>query len=129
MKIPDTYNDLLKDETKAYVFLATVMEDGSPQVTPVWFNTEGDHILINTAEERTKDKNMRARPKVALVIQDPKDTYRYLQIRGPVAERTYEGADEHINNLAIKYTGKGWDFQPDQKRVIYRIAAEHLDMH
>lgn len=129
MKIPETYHDLLKDETKAFVFLATVMEDGSPQVTPVWFSFEQDQILINTAEGRTKDINMRARPAVALVIQDPNDTYRYLQIRGPVTKRIYKGADEHINNLAIKYTGKGWDFQPGQKRVIYQISPEHLDMH
>jgi len=68
---PENFLDLLGDETPAYLFLATLMPDGSPQVTPVWFNTDEQHILVNTNEGRTKDRNMRARPKVALVIMNP----------------------------------------------------------
>ena len=101
--IPNSHQDLFKDETKAYVFLATVMPDGSPQVTPTWFSADGEYILINTAKGRVKDKNMRARPQVALVIQDPKTPYRYLQIRGRVVGITEEGANEHINALSFKY--------------------------
>ncbi len=129
MKIPEKYLDLLKDETKAYAFLATVMKDGTPQVTPVWFSAEDDHILINTAEGRIKDQNMQAHPNVALVIQDPHDPYRYLQIRGVIVERTYEGADAHINALSNKYSGKDWDTQAGQIRVIYKIAPENFDAH
>ena len=126
---PEKFLDLLKDETQAYLYLATIMPDGSPQVTPVWFNTDGEQILINTNEGRTKDRNMRARPKVALIIMNPAEPYRYLQIRGQVIERTTQGADEHINALALKYTCKPWATQPNQKRVIYKIKAEHFDQH
>lgn len=128
-KIPNEYQDLLADEKRAFVYLATTMADGSPQVTPVWFNTNGTYILINTAEGRVKDRNMRARPKVAIVIQDPLSPYRYIQIRGKVAEITYEGADEHINLLSLKYTGEPWEVQPGQRRVIYKILPEYLDTH
>ena len=69
--IPKKYHDLLADETKAYLFLATIMADGTPQVTPVWFSTEENYILINTNTGRVKDRNMQARPHVAMVIQDP----------------------------------------------------------
>src|SRR5512135_872992 len=97
--IPNSYNDLLKDETRAFAYLATLMSDGTPQLTPVWFNVDGDYILINTASGRVKDKNMRHRPQVALVISDPKDPYRYLQIRGTVIGPVTEGAEDHIDQL------------------------------
>ncbi len=126
---PEEYLDLLKDETKAFLFLATSMADGSPQVTPIWFNTDDKHILVNTNEGRVKDKNMKARPKVAMVIQDPKDPYRYLQIRGEVAEYTREGADEHINALSLKYRGSPWKYQEGQKRIIFKIKPIKFDIH
>jgi PPOX class probable F420-dependent enzyme len=126
---PEKYLDLLKDETKAYLFLATTMTDGSPQVTPIWFNSDDEHILINTNEGRTKDRNMKARPKVALVIQDPKDAYRYIGIRGEVVEHIREGADEHIGQLSLKYDGKLWEYRDGQKRIIYKIKPTHIDPH
>jgi len=129
MNFPKKFLDLLKDETKAYLFLATAMPDGSPQVTPVWFNTDGEHILINTNEGRVKDKNMKARPKVAMVIQDPSTPYRYLQVRGEVAEYVREGADEHINQLSFKYDDKPFDHRAGQKRIIYKIKPTHFDQH
>lgn len=122
--IPAKYHDLLKDETRAFLFLATVMPDGSPQVTPIWFNFDGAHILINTAEGRVKDRNMRARPRVAACISDPQNPYRYLQIRGHIVQRAYEGADEHINALSLKYDGKPWKPIPGQRRVTYKILPE-----
>lgn len=126
---PLEYLDLLKDETKAYLFLATIMPDGSPQVTPIWFNADDDYILINTNEGRTKDRNMKARPKVALVIQDPATPYRYIQIRGEIAEYTTQGADEHINQLALKYDNEPWKYREGQKRIIYKIKPTHIDRH
>ena len=129
MNFPKEFLDLLKDETKAYLFLATTMPDGSPQVTPIWFNTDGEHILINTNEGRVKDKNMKARPRVAMVIQDPSTPYRYLQIRGEVAETTREGADEHINQLSFKYDNKPFNQRAGQKRIIYKIKPTHFDQH
>ena len=129
MNFPEKYQDLLKHETKAYLFLATIMPDGSPQVTPVWFDNDGKHILINTNEGRIKDRNMKDRSKVAMVIQDPADSYRYLQIRGEVVEYTREGADEHIDMLAHRYRGKPWDYQPGQKRIIFKIRPDHFNEH
>ena len=126
---PQEFLDLLKDETKAYLFLATTMSDGSPQVTPIWFNADDDYIVININEGRTKDRNMKARPKVAFVIQDPKTPYRYIQIRGEVVEHTTQGADEHINQLALKYDNEPWKYRQGQKRIIYKIKPVHFDKH
>jgi len=129
--IPESYQDLLADRTKAIAFLATSMSDGSPQVTPVWFNTDGEYILINTVKGRTKDRNMRARPQIALAIMDTNSVYRYIQIRGHVAEITEENAREHINILAGKYTDQAY-FElntPDEVRVIFKILPEQIDGH
>jgi PPOX class probable F420-dependent enzyme len=107
------------------------MADGSPQVTPVWFNTDGDTILINTAKGRVKEKNMRFRPSVALCIQDPSNPYRYLQLRGRVIEITEADAESHIDALAGKYTGnfKYQNHQPGMKRIIFKIVPEKVDAH
>jgi PPOX class probable F420-dependent enzyme len=128
-RIPEKYHDLLRDETRAFAILATTMKNGSPQVTPVWFNTDGEFILINSAKGRVKDRNMRARSKVALVIIDPKDSYRYLQIRGRVVEITEQGARAHIDSLSKKYTGNDryQPMRPDEVRVIYRIQPESVN--
>ena len=124
--IPSTYLDLLT--ARAFANLATIMDDGTPQVTPVWFDVEGEYVRVNSAQGRVKDRNMRARPYVALNIVDPQNPYRYLQIRGPVVEITTEGADAHIDTLAEKYTGAGRRFnhQPGEVRVIYKIKPEHV---
>ena len=127
--IPESHHDLLEDNKRAFVYLATLMSNGTPQITPVWFDTDGDYILINSARGRVKDRNMRKRPRVALCIADPDDAYRYLQIRGQVVEVTEQGAAEHINTLSLKYRGHAYDFQPGQVRIIYRILPERVDAH
>jgi PPOX class probable F420-dependent enzyme len=129
--IPKTHTDLLTDEKKAFLYLATLMPSGAPQVTPVWFNATGEYIIVNTAKGRVKDRNMRARPQVALCIQDPSNPYRYLQIRGKVVEFTIDGADDHINALALKYLGvlKYPSRQPGEQRVMYKILIEKVDAH
>ncbi|MDX9991756.1 MAG: PPOX class F420-dependent oxidoreductase [Anaerolineales bacterium] len=129
--IPEEFHDLLKDETKAFLFLATSMSDGSPQVTPIWFNHDEDHILINSAKGRVKDINMRSRPQVAFVIQDPANPYRYLQIRGLVAEITETGADAHIDALALKYQGlQSYPYRAaGEVRVTYKILPNKIDAH
>lgn len=129
MNFPERFLDLLDPETKAHLFLATIMPDGSPQVTPVWFDHDGEHILVNTNEGRVKDQNMKARPKVAMVIQDPTNPLRYLGMRGEVVSYTREGADEHIDMLAHRYRGKPWDYRPGQKRIIFKIRPDHFDEH
>ena len=131
MNFPEKYRDLLDDKTKVFAYLATVMDDGSPQVTPVWFNTDDRHLLINTAVGRVKDRNMKARPHVAICIADPNDPYRYVQIRGKVVEFTTEGANDHIDALAWKYRGirKYDNYQPGMQRIIYKILPESIDEH
>jgi len=124
--IPDKYRDLFTK--RAFASLATLMPDASPQVTPVWVDLEGDLVLVNTAKGRQKDKNMRRDPRVALAIIDPDNPYRYLEIRGRIAEITEDGADAHIDRMAKKYLGvdKYPYRQPTETRVIFKIRAERV---
>lgn len=125
--IPQSHQDLVLNETRAYAYLTTVMADGSPQVTPVWFNTDGEDIMINSAKGRVKDRNMRSRPAVAILITDPANPYyRYMQIRGHVVDITEERALDHINALSLKYEGKPWSPVEGQIRVTYRIRPERV---
>lgn len=129
MPFPEKFQDLFKPETKAFLFLATVNKKGVPQVTPVWFDSDGEYILINTNEGRAKDRNMKDNPEVAMVIQDPTDPYRYLGVRGKVITTTTVGADEHINMLSMRYYGKPWTYREGQKRIIFKIQPTHFDEH
>ncbi len=90
---------------KAFAHFATLMPDGSPQVSPVWVDYDGEFIVINTARGRQKDRNIQRDPRVAISIQDPDDPYRKLLIRGKVVEVTTQGADTHIDKMALKYRG------------------------
>jgi PPOX class probable F420-dependent enzyme len=125
-KIPDQYKDLFSKV--AFANLATLMPDGGPQVTPVWFDFDGTHILVNSAKGRVKDKNMRRNKRVALSIVDPNNAYRHLDVQGEVTEITEQGADAHADKLAKKYLGKDkYPFrQPGEVRVIYKIRPEKV---
>ncbi|HXZ88935.1 MAG TPA: PPOX class F420-dependent oxidoreductase [Candidatus Binataceae bacterium] len=119
--VPDKYLDLLGAK-KAFANIATVMKDGTPQVTPVWFDYTGGKIRVNTARGRVKARTMRKGASVALAIMDPENPYRYLQIRGRVVNVTENGADAHIDSLANKYLGQKYPFrQPGEVRVLYEI--------
>ena len=124
-EIPEKYIDLTKK--KAFAQLATLMPDGSPHVSPVWFEYDGKNILINSAKGRVKDKNMRRDPRVGIDILDPDNPYRHLSIRGRVVDITEKGADEHIDKLAKKYIGQ--DKYPNRSsgevRVLYKVELEH----
>jgi PPOX class probable F420-dependent enzyme len=124
--IPQGFQDLL--QKKAFAHLATLMADGSPQVTPVWFDFDGNHFRVNSAKGRVKDKNMRQRGQIALAIQDPENPYRYLAIRGRVEEITETGADAHIDSLTKKYLGQDrYPYrQSGEVRVIYKIRPERI---
>ncbi len=126
--VPEKYNDLLSDQKKAFASLATLMPDGSPQLTVVWFNTDHQYIMINTAKGRIKDRNMRANPVVALAVLDPGNPYRYIQIRGRVAEITQEGAEAEIHALSHKYTGQDYTIAPGEVRVTYKILPESVSV-
>jgi PPOX class probable F420-dependent enzyme len=124
--IPEKFKDLF---TKvAFAHLATLMADGSPQVTPVWVDYDGAYVRVNSAKGRVKDKNMRRDKRVGLSIQDPDNPYRYLAVRGEVAEITENGADAHIDALAKKYLGKDhYPFRsPGEVRVIYKIRPNKV---
>ena len=122
--IPEQYKDLFSK--KAFASLATVMPDGSPQVTPVWCDYDGQNVIINTARGRVKDRNMSKTPRVSLALIDPDNPYRYLEVRGRVVEITEKGANEHIDKMAKKYLGKDkYPFaKPGEVRVLYKIAPE-----
>ncbi len=124
--IPEKFHDLLTREKKAFVVLATTKKDGTSQVTPVWFDWDGTYILINTARERLKSKIMHVRPAVTLLIVDPANPYRYLQIQGRVALETEEGARAHIDDLSMKYHGKPYQNYRGETRVIYKISPERV---
>jgi len=121
--IPDAYLDLVQQK-KAFADLATLMPDGTPQVTPVWFDYNGSVIRVNSAKGRTKTRNMTEGAPVALSIMDPENPYRYMQVRGKVTRVTEEGAAAHIDTLAKKYLGQDkypWS-RPGEVRVTFEIT-------
>jgi len=122
--IPDSHVDLFRK--KAFANLATLMPNGSPQVTPVWVDYDGRHVLINTAAGRQKDKNLQRDGRVALSIMDPENPYRYLEVRGHITQRTHEGADQHIDAMASKYLGQDkYPYrQAGEVRVLYKVVAD-----
>ena|SRR3990167_319458 len=127
MKI-DEFVYKLCTEGKNFASLATLMPDGSPQVSVTWVDSDGEYIIINTAEGRVKTENMRRDRRVAVSITDTGNPYRQAMIMGSVEGDTYEGAEEHINRMARKYLKL--DTYPrtrkNEKRVIFRIKPEKI---
>lgn len=111
-----------------FAHLATLMPDGSPQVTPVWVDVDEKFILVNTAEGRQKPKNIRRDPRVALDVISRDDPYRMVTVRGRVVEVTNDGADAHIDKMAKKYLGQDkYPFRaPGERRVIFKIEPEYV---
>ncbi len=123
--IPESHRDLF--EKGAFGHLATLMPNGTPQVTPVWVLLEDGYIVVNSAKGEQKDRNIRTRRRVALCISDPDNPYRYLAIRGPVVEIAEQGADEVIDRLSTKYTGHPYQpRRPGEVRVTYRIRPDQI---
>ncbi len=123
-QIPANFTDLF--DKRAFGQLATLMPSGWPQVTPVWVDYDGTYVIFNSARGRQKDRNVRRDPRVAITVVDPDNPYRYLEVRGRVAEITEQGADAHIDRLAKKYLGV--DTYPyrksDEVRVMYKVKPE-----
>ncbi len=121
MQIPEDFHDIMKSTALAH--LATINEDGTPQNTPVWFDYDGRHVIVNSAKGRVKDRNMRRNPRVALSILDAENPYRYVEIQGAIVKIEEEGADAVIDGLAKKYLGVDeYPYrQPDEVRVTYRV--------
>jgi PPOX class probable F420-dependent enzyme len=124
--IPASHENRLTDATRAFASIATVMQDGSPQLTPVWFNMRGDHVLVNPAKGRVKDTKMRARPRVTPAIVDPPDPCRYAKIWGRISSIREEGGFADIPPRSLKYRGCPRPPIPDQVRVTHEIVPARV---
>ncbi|MDA8380065.1 MAG: PPOX class F420-dependent oxidoreductase [Actinomycetota bacterium] len=127
LQLSDASKDLLRQPVFAQI--ATIAGDGSPQLSPVWIDVDGDTIVFNTAKGRAKVTNLERNPAVAISVVDPKDPYNgVLTVRGTVESLSEEGADDHINAMAKKYLGKDvYPFrQPGEERVIVRIRPDKI---
>ncbi|WP_336032098.1 PPOX class F420-dependent oxidoreductase [Geodermatophilus sp. FMUSA9-8] len=126
MSLPDALLDLLRRPSPC--FLATLMPDGSPQLTQTWVDTDGRDVLINTVRGHQKVRNVERDPRVSLNVADPDDPSRYFEVRGRVVEVTEERAREHIDELAQRYIGGPypWFGGRDQVRLMVRISADKV---
>jgi PPOX class probable F420-dependent enzyme len=123
--VPSEYRDLF--EKRSFAFVATLLPDGSPHVTPTWIDFDGDHLLVNTVRDNRKDRNVRRDPRVALAVADPENPYRYLAVRGEVVERREDGARDHLNELAERYTGRAEYAGPGgEKRVVLVVRPDDV---
>lgn len=122
--LTDKHLELLRD--KNFAVVATVGEDGSPQTSVVWIDTDGENVVFNTTNSRAKGRNLRKNPRVSVSIWDKDDPYRYVEVEGP-ASLDENGAGEHINDLSLKYEGK--DFHTPTNRVIVRVHPERVLDH
>ncbi|GAA3764056.1 PPOX class F420-dependent oxidoreductase [Streptomyces tremellae] len=126
MELTGHVTALLRGPSTCY--LTTLMPDGSPQITQVWVDTDGEHVLVNSVRTHLKTRNVTRDPRVALAVASPKDPARYLQIRGRVVRVTAEGAVDHVEALAHKYLGGPypWYGGRDQERVLFVIEADSV---
>jgi PPOX class probable F420-dependent enzyme len=109
-----------------YGVVTTLRRDGSPQMTVVWLDWDGEHVVFNTAEGRVKPRNLRRNPTVGVFVMNPEDPYRWISITG-TAEMTHEGAADHIDKLAKKYFGRDiYGLQPGEQRIIVRVRPERV---
>ena len=129
--VPESYRDMFV--RPIVVALVTLMPDGQPQATPIWADYDGTYVRVNSARGRQKDKNMQLGARVAMLVIDPDDTSRWLEVRGRIAEVTQVGANEHINALNLKYEGHA-DFFANKEaerdimqRVTYKIEPLRIN--
>ena len=124
--LPEPVRKLIEEPNVGH--LATLMPDGSPQSTAVWVDTDGEYVLVNTAQGRQKPRNLGRDPRVAISVVDRTNPYRQATIRGRVVETTHEGADAHIDRLAKKYLGQDtYPFrQPGEQRLLLKIAPTRV---
>ena len=115
-------------ESRNFAHMATLMPDGSPQVTPVWVDYNGTHILVNTLEGSIKARNLNEDPRVAVTISNIDNPFEYMAVRGHAVELTHEGAEDHVDRLAKKYLGEETysHRKPGDRRLLVKIAPEHV---
>lgn len=126
MDLPDKLLALLEKPCTCYI--ATVMPDGSPQLTQVWADTDGTNILINTVQGHQKARNIDRDPRVAVTVSSPDDPSSYHAVRGIVTDVTTEGGVEHIEKLSQRYLGGPypWYGGRDQVRLVVTIAPNKV---
>lgn len=132
--IPQSHRDLLCGS--AHGVLATMMPDGQPQMSVVWVDYDGEHVLINTTLERQKGRNMQANPRVTVLVVDPQNTSRWMEVRGRVVEITTHGAEAHADRVLRRYSSKQHfygDVYPvaqreRETRVIVKIAPTTVSL-
>ena len=126
MNLPDGLLALLRQPSPCY--LATLMPDGSPQLSQTWVDTDDGHILINSVAGFQKIRNIERDPRVALTVSDPENAARYFAVRGRVLHVTADGAVEHIEKLAQRYLGGPypWYGGRDQRRLLITIEAHKI---
>jgi PPOX class probable F420-dependent enzyme len=122
-KLSEKQIELLRRPNLAIV--GTIRPDGTPQLTPTWVDTDGEHVLVNTAEGRWKTRNLRRDPRISVTVVDRDDPYDWVSVTG-TAELTHEGAEEHIHKLSHKYRGKDYDKPKDPQRILVRITPERI---
>jgi PPOX class probable F420-dependent enzyme len=121
----ERWADLFTREKKAMAYLALTLKNGTPQVTPIWFDFDGTHFIFNTARGRVKDKVMHQEAPVAFAISDPANAYRYVQVRGKVTAETEEGGYDQICDLNEKYHGKRtYPRRDGEVRVTYKVRPD-----
>jgi PPOX class probable F420-dependent enzyme len=111
-----------------FATVGTLNPDGSAQLTIVWIHWDGQFVLFNTAAGRAKPRNLERDPRVSVLVLDREDGYRWVAVRG-AAELTTDAADEHIDMLARKYTGKGWKPKPGEQRLVVRFRPEYVSAY
>jgi len=124
--VPDAYVDLF--EKPSVAVLGTLLPTGYPHVTPVWIDYDGEHLLVNTARGRQKERNVARNPSVGVSVIDHEDFYRYLTAYGDVTDLREEGAVEHIHELSRRYTGEEYGNLGAEEgaRVIIEITPERV---
>ncbi|WP_255196575.1 PPOX class F420-dependent oxidoreductase [Halorarius litoreus] len=120
--VPSEYQDLFEKPSIAYV--ATLLPDGTPHVTPTWIDFDGENLLVNTIRDNRKDRNVRDDPRITVAVADPENPYRYLSVRGEVVERREENAREHLDAIAERYTGQPTYPGPSGERVVLVIRPD-----
>ena len=108
-----------------FAVVGTIGRGGSPQMSVVWADWDGECVVFNTAAGRAKTRNLQRDPRCTVLVYAAEDPYRWVAVLGRI-EVTSDGADEHIDQMARKYTGSGWTHRPGQQRLIVRVRPEHV---
>jgi hypothetical protein len=126
--IPESHHDLVSEDSKAIAYLATTLSDGAPVISPVWFGIIDEQIAVFSSASSLKAKNMQARPHVSVVLQDPNDPYRYVQIRGRYVNSISKDAREFLDKISRRYIGKDYPEATSEDSLILLIQPTRVNV-